>query len=194
MIGKIKGRLKEVSGNLGLIETESGISYEIFLTPEIISSYYNNQSIVDIYTYLHFREEKIILFGFENKKQQEIFKLLLNVSGVGPRTAFSIISFIKTDELISAVKNNDVDQLIQIPGLGKKTAMKIILELSSKINTELDIKNIILSNEDKIAVDGLISLGFSAKDAKETIIKLPKNLSIEEKIKEGLRRLKKNHI
>lgn len=189
MIGKIKGKLIEISGNIGLIETSSGVSYEVYLTPNIISSS-NLESLIDIYTYLHVREDAMILFGFQTKKEYNIFKLLLTVSGVGPKTAFSIISFIKFDDLIHAIKNNDVDILTQVSGLGKKTAMKIILELSSKIDADFDFKNIVFSSDDKIAIDALVSLGFSLKDAKNIVSKLPKNLTIEEKITQALKKLK----
>lgn len=189
MIGKIKGKLVEISGNVGLIETQSGISYEVYLTPNIVSSS-SLGSLIDIYTYLHVREDAMILFGFNTKKEYDIFKLLLTVSGIGPKTAFSIISFIKFEDLINAVKSNDVNVLTQVPGLGKKTAMKIILELSSKIDADFDLKNIVLSNDDKVAIDALVSLGFSAKDAKNIVLKLPKNLTVEEKITQGLKKLK----
>ena len=115
----------------------------------------------------------------------------MSVSGVGPKTAFSVISFIKVEELIKAVRNNQVDSLTQVPGLGKKTAMKIILELSTKLKSEFDMKNMVLSEEDKTVVDALVSLGYKTYEAKKLLSKLPKSLSVEEKIKEALKNTKK---
>lgn len=187
MIGKLKGKLIEVSGNIGLVETIGGVCYEVFITPKIISNYQSLKSI-ELYTYLQVREDALILFGFETKKEYDFFKLLLAVSGVGPKTAFAIISFINVDSIISAIKKNDVEVLTQIPGLGKKTAMKIILELSSKLKTDFDIKNIVLDENDKTFIEALISLGYKSQEAKKILTKIPKNLPVEEKIKIALRK------
>lgn len=186
MIGKIKGRLIEVSGNIGLIETNSGVSYEVYLTSQFISEF-KISSLVDIYTYFHVREDAMILFGFKEKKEYEIFKMLLTVSGVGPKTAFNIISYINFEELINIIKSNNIDDLTSVPGLGKKTAIKIILELSSKLDSEFEMKNMVLSEEDKTVIDALVSLGYKSQEAKKILSRLPKNLSVEEKIKEGLK-------
>ncbi len=186
MIGKLKGKLIEISGNIGLIETAGGVGYQIFLTPSIISSHRLNQS-VDYYTYLQVREDALILFGFETKKELDFFKLLLTVPGVGPKTAYSVISFGKVDEIISAIKENDVEYFSRIPGLGKKTAMKIMLELSQKMKQEFKLEKTYLSEEDKTVVDALIALGFRAQEAQAALKKIPQNLSIEDKIKEAIK-------
>lgn len=185
MIGKVKGALIELEGNLGLIETKDGVSYEVLLPPSFFSLKLNSR--IEVYTYLQIRDDAHVLFGFENKKQKEFFKQLIGISGVGPKTAFSIISFSKEDELISAVTENNIEYFSQVPGLGKKTAMKIILELSQKLKQEFQMEKMYLSDQDKVVVDALVSLGFKSKEAKQLLAKIPKNLSIEEKIKEGLK-------
>jgi len=191
MIGKLKGRLTEVDeNNLGLIETSSGVFYQVFLTSTFIKNHSLSKD-VEIYTYLQVREDALVLFGFEKKDEYDFFKLLLTVSGVGPKTAFLVISFIPVDQLIKAVQSNDSDVFSHIPGLGKKTAMKIILELSSKLKTEFDMKKMILNEEDKTVLDALVSLGFKMSEAKKIFVKLPKDLSVEEKIKKALSYVKK---
>ncbi len=190
MIGKLKGKLSEVSGNAGLIETAGGVFYEVFLTPTLISST-SIKSPIEIYTYLQVRDDALVLFGFQTKQEYEFFKMLLTVSGVGPKTAFGVISYIKLDSLVSCVKNNDVDVLTQVPGLGRKTAMKIILELSTKLKSEFDMKNMVLSEEDKTVIEALVSLGYKSNEAKRLLSKLPKSLSVEEKIKEALKKKEK---
>ncbi|KKP67324.1 MAG: Holliday junction ATP-dependent DNA helicase RuvA [Candidatus Roizmanbacteria bacterium GW2011_GWA2_35_19] len=189
MIGKLKGKLSEIDGNVGLIETTGGVFYQVFLTPSLIASH---QPLVtfELYTYLQVRDDALVLFGFESKKELDFFKLLLSVSGVGPKTAFNVISFIKPEELYQAVKANQVDIFTQVPGLGKKTALKIILELSSRLKSEFDMSKMILSDDDKTVVEALISLGFNSQDAKKIVSKLSKNLSIEQKIKEALKKNK----
>lgn len=190
MIGKLKGKLIEVSGNVGLIETSGGVSYEVFLTPQLLTTHSTLLTNIDVYTFLQVRDDALVLFGFQTKREYEFFKLLLSVSGVGPKTAFSVISFVPLDSLVSSVRANDVDVLTQVPGLGRKTAMKIILELSTKLKSDFDMKNMVLSEEDKTVIEALMSLGYKAVEARKLLSKLPKNLSVEEKIKEALKKKK----
>lgn len=186
MIGKIKGKLVELDGNVGLIETEGGVSYEVNLTPALISSHQLDKQI-ELYTYFQVREDAHVLFGFKTRDEQNLFKLLISVSGVGPKIAFTVVSFSKEDELLAAIKSNDVNYFSKIPGLGKKTAMKIILELSQKLQSEFKMEKMYLSEEDKTVIDALVSLGFKSAEAKSILVKLPKKLSVEEKIREALR-------
>ena len=192
MIGKLKGKLVEVDRNIGLIETTGGVFYQVFLPPSLISLHPTTYNLkpIEIYTYLQVRDDALVLFGFETKKQHDFFQLLLTVSGVGPKTAFSVISFLKVEEITKSVFDNNVDILTRVPSLGKKTAMKIILELSSKLKTSFDMKNMVLSDDDKTVIEALISLGYKSYDAKKILSKLPKNLSVEEKIKQALKKSK----
>ncbi|MEK7633957.1 MAG: Holliday junction branch migration protein RuvA [Patescibacteria group bacterium] len=186
MIGKLKGKLVEVDGNVGLIETTGGVFYQVFLPPSLIPNrLVPNPSLIELYTYLQVRDDALVLFGFETKKHHDFFKLLLSVSGVGPKTAFNVISFVKLDQLVSLVQSNDVDGF-KVPGLGRKTAMKIILELSSKLKSGFDMSKMVLSDEDKTVIGALVSLGYKSYDAKKLLSKLPKDLSVEEKIKKAL--------
>ncbi len=189
MIGKLKGILSEVDGNIGLIETSGGVFYRVFLFPALVSQH-SLTSPIEIYTYLQVKEDDLVLFGFRTKEEYSFFTLLLTVSGVGPKTAYTVISFSKVDEVIAAIKSNDIDYFSRIKGLGKKTAMKIILELSQKLKQEFFMEKMYLSEEDKIVVDALVSLGFKPQEARNTLRRLPKNLSIEDKIKESLKRIK----
>jgi Holliday junction DNA helicase RuvA len=185
MIGKIKGTLVEIESNVGLIETKSGVFYQVFLPSSLLGTLL--PSTIEIYTYLHVREDAMILFGFETKKQHDVYKMLLTVPSVGPKTAYTVISFSPVEDLLSAIKANDVNFFSRIPGLGKKTAMKIILELASKLESEFKMTQMYYSDEDKTVVDALVSLGFKTQEARDIFQKLPKDLSIEQKIKEGLK-------
>ncbi|OGK14669.1 Holliday junction DNA helicase RuvA [Candidatus Roizmanbacteria bacterium RIFCSPHIGHO2_02_FULL_37_15] len=186
MIGKIKGELVEIDGNLGLIMTSGGVFYQVYLTPSILKNY-KKKIEVEVYTYLQVREDALVLFGFESKAEYDFFKLLLGVSGVGPKTAFSIISFSRIDDITEAVKKNSTDYFSRIPGLGKKTALKIILELSEKLDAEFKLEKMYLSEDDKTVVDALVSLGFKSNEAKKILGQLPNKISIENKIKEAIR-------
>lgn len=186
MIGKIKGKLVELDGNIGLVETPSGVSYQIYIIPSLIGKE-KLPFPIEIYTYLQVRDDALVLFGFQTKKEYEFFKMLLGVPGVGPKTAFSVISFSKIDDITSAVKENNTDYFSKIPGLGKKTAMKIILELSQKLESEFKLEKMFLTEDEKTVVDALVSLGFKSVEAKKILVQLPKDLSLEEKIKEGIK-------
>lgn len=185
MIGKIKGTLVETDNNSGLIETAGGVFYKVFLPAAILSR--SVPSAIEIYTYLQVREDALILFGFNHKKEHDLFLMLLSVSGVGPKTAYLVCTRSKPEALIHAVRENNVDFFTQIPGLGKKTAMKILLELSQKMKGDFQLEKMYMSEDDTTFVDAMVSLGFKSQDAKNVLAKLPKELSLEEKIKEGIR-------
>lgn len=191
MIGKLKGKIVEVEANRALLETNGGVFYEVFVTPSLL----NKEKIpfeVELYTYLQVREDALVLFAFQTKQEYTFFKLLLSVPGVGPKTAYSVISFSKINEMIQAVKDNDSDYFTKVPGLGKKTAMKIILELSQKLETDFKFEKMYMSEDDKTVIDALVSLGFKSIEAKKLLAKIPKGLSLEEKISQGIR-LATNH-
>ncbi len=189
MIGKIKGTLTEIHGNRGLIETVSGVFYEVYLPPLFLGGQHTGQAF-ELYTYLHVKEDGLTLYGFEDRTQHDLFKLLITVSGVGPKLAFTLISFAKEDVLRDMIQKNDVTGLSKIPGLGKKTAMKIIVELSSKVDEQAISSRGALSDSDQTVVDALVALGFRVSDAKAAVDKLDSSLSVEEKIREALKEIK----
>ncbi len=178
----------EIEGNTGLIETTGGISYNVFLTPSVITGVCLNDS-VELYTHLQVREDALTLFGFESKEQYSFFKLLLSVSGVGPKTAYAIISNSKVHELYEAARSQQIDHFSRIPGVGKKTAMKIVLEISQKLKQDIDMGVFQVSDEDKTAIDALVSLGFKRHDARQIVGKMDNTLSTEEKITEALKQI-----
>jgi len=186
MIAKIKGRLTQLNANLGIVETASGLSYEVFLTPTLMAENKLGE-IIEIYTYLQVREEEWRLYGFSTQPELRLFKLLLTVSGVGPKTAFTIISYSNIEQINTAIKNNDFSVLQKIPGLGKKTAMKIIVEIAEKLKSEVELDKLFLSDEDKNVLDALVALGYKVNEARQLLAKIDKNLPLEEKIKQALK-------
>ncbi len=185
MIGKLKGTLSEIDGQMILVETQGGVYYRVFAPPSILSTKTGAQ--IEMYTYLQVRDDALVLFGFETKQNYEYFNLLLTVSGVGPKTAFNVMSYAKPYEINQAVRGNDVKFFSKVPGLGKKTAMKIILELSQKLKEEFHMEKMIVSDEDNLVVDALVSLGFKKQEALKFIEKVDASLSVEEKIKEAIK-------
>jgi len=189
MIGKIKGTLDEIDMNTGLIETSSGVYYRVFLTNRYLQSIQTPIDI-EIYTYHHIREDTQQLFGFEDKKEYRLFEYLLGVPGVGPKSAFHIISVAKPDEIIQAVKNNDRIFFSKIKGLGKKTSLKILLELSQKFDSEFVFEQEIpLSSDDQTVLDALLTLGFDKSTSQDIISEVSPEASIEDKIKISIKRM-----
>jgi Holliday junction DNA helicase RuvA len=185
MIAKLTGILSEFDEKTAVIDTASGVSYELFITPSALSNKQIGNEIV-VYTHLQVRDDAHVLFGFANSEEKNFFHLLLSVPGVGPKTAFSIVSHVSFEQAVDAVRTNTVKLFSEIPGIGKKTAMKIVLELSVKFKTEFKFEQT-LSSDDKTVIDALVELGYKKSEAQQLFEKLPKELSIEKKIQEALR-------
>lgn len=185
MIAKITGILAETDEKNAVIDTASGVSYELFITPSALIKKQVGDTL-SVYTYLQVREDAHILFGFVSNEEKQFFHLLLSVSGVGPKTAFGIVSKISFQQAVEGVRTNSVKIFSDIPGIGKKTAMKIMLELSVKFKTEFKFEQQ-LSADDKTVIDALVELGYKKSEAQQLFEKLPKELSIEKKIQEALR-------
>lgn len=192
MIGALKGTLSGIDGNIGLIETAGGVVYETYVTAGFLTHNRIGSSVI-LRTYLQVRDDALVLFGFETKEEHRMFKLLLSVSGVGPKTAFMIVSHTSTTDLIEAVSKSDISYFTKIPGLGKKTGMKIILELSQKIKSEVRLEKFNLNEEDTTVIQALVALGYPSSDAHKIFDKIPQDLSVEDKIKFALRETTKKH-
>jgi Holliday junction DNA helicase RuvA len=191
MIGRIKGKLAEIDGLAGLIETSGGVFYKLYLPADTISNGIIDNEI-DLYTYLQVKDDDLVLYGFIDKKHLKVFQMLITVDGVGPKLGFNILNASNVDELNDAIMNNNLDYICSIPGVGKKTGQKIILELSSKMGKIYELPVNIVSQDDNMAVDALISLGFKKYEAQTLISKMDKTLSMEEKIKLGIKQMTKN--
>lgn len=187
MIGKVSGQLTEYIGEEGFIETASGITFRVVLPLS-----YRTQALplkITVYTHHHIREDAQILYGFDTRKQLELFILFYSINGVGPKTAFTILSFITEDDLQAAVEKQDVGYFTRIPGLGKKTALKILLELSDKMKQTFSLQKLQESPDDITVVEALKSLGFPVKDIQAMIHTIDKTKTVEERITDGIRAL-----
>ena len=186
MIGKIKGVLVETDGKEGLIETSGGVSYRVQLTPKALAQLV--PSALEVYTYLQVREDAQVLFGFDTREQYRMFQTLLTVDGVGPKTAHGVLGHLSVADIINAVQVKSLDAFTAVPGLGKKTAQKIILELCSKLKSDLDIAAIIETPVDNEALEALVTLGYKVGEAKEMLRPIDSTLSTESKIQMALKK------
>lgn len=154
-----------------LILDNHGIGYKIFMPPGYQAALPPRGEEVKIYTYLHVREEQVLLYGFLQPDDITLFELLLSVSGIGPKGAIGIVGSIPAARFCSAVVNEDIKALVQIPGIGNKTAKRIILELKEKIAAlKLELEEGLIDegvDQDifREAEEALISLGYSHNEA-----------------------------
>lgn len=191
MIGRISGILTDIDGTTGLVKTSGGVFYKLYLPTDIVRAGEIDIE-VDLYTHLQVKDDDLVLYGFADKKHLKVFQMLITVDGVGPKQGYNILSASKVDELNSAIMTNNVDYICSIPGVGRKTGQKIILELSSKMGKVYELPVNITTPEDNMAVDALVSLGFKKYDAQNLVSKMEVTLSLEDKIKLGIKQMTKN--
>ena len=195
MFAYIKGFL-EIKENNYIVIDINGLGYKVFMSQNNIDNIGNIGDIVKVYTYVRVREDDISIYGFLTQEQLKMFELLISVSGVGAKSALVMISSTEPSEFALAVISGNVKVLTKVPGIGNKSAQRIILELKDKLKEEqLDAEN---SNNLKLkekdnsenineAFSGLMVLGYSRKDIEKAFEHLDvDNLSIEDLIKKGL--------
>ncbi|TKB69011.1 MAG: Holliday junction branch migration protein RuvA [Nitrospira sp.] len=199
MIAFLTGRLAFKAPTHLTLDVQ-GVGYEVHIP---LSTYYalpNLDEVTALNIHTHLREDAIQLFGFLSQSEKESFLLLTSVSGIGPKLALSVLSSLPITDLIHAIQTEDVEKLATVPGIGKKSAGRIVLELKDKIG-KIQGGSSRLATTDTSAVDGpyedalsaLINLGYRAQDAKEALKRATKaatgSLALKELIREGLKEL-----
>ena len=197
MISYIKGKL-EIKSKDYIVVDVGGIGYKIFMSETAINELEKGTE-VKVFTYMRVREDDISLYGFLNNEELVTFELLISVGGVGAKSAITILSNITPSKFALAVITNDVNTLKKLPGIGAKTAARIILELKDKMKTEQGIEEskneeikeaIVLDNKANDAVEALCVLGYTRKDVEKALSNIDTNkLTVEEIIKQGLKYL-----
>ena len=199
MIALLTGRLAFKAPTHLALDVQ-GVGYEVFIP---LSTYYNLPNVQDSLTlsiHTHVREDAIQLFGFSTPQEKDAFVLLLSVSGIGPKSALGILSALPVSDLVSAIQSGDVEKLETVPGIGKKSAGRLVLELKDKL-TKLhpalmppDAR--LLRDRDEPfddALSALTNLGYRASDAKEALKAAQQSrsgpLTLQELIREGLKKL-----
>lgn len=192
MIGRLTGTLLEKHPPQVLVDVH-GVGYEVDVP---MSTFYNLPAVgerLSLYTHFSVREDGQQLYGFLTIREREVFRLLIRVSGVGPRLALAVLSGLSVDELAQAVTLQETGRLTRIPGVGKKTAERLLLELKGKLADALPAGPT-AATPAGIQVDvlhALLALGYSDKEAMPVIRQLPAGLSLEEAIRQALKLLAK---
>lgn len=197
MYAYIKGTLEEKSTDSIVVET-AGIGYKIYVSEHTMQKLGEIGEKVKIYTHYHVREDNISLYGFLSNEELKMFELLLQVSGIGAKTAITMLSNITPSKFALAIISNDLKTLTKIPGIGNKSAQRMVLELKDKLKTQTAIEG---AEEDTIAQpdnnesiseagQALQILGYNKGEIAKVFDKIEThNLSTEELIKEALKRL-----
>lgn len=201
MISYIKGELTEVFEDTVVVET-NGIGYNIRVPGSVLDRLPSVGSPVRIYTYLYVKEDAMNLFGFLSRDDLSVFKLLLNVSGIGPKGALAILSTIGPDDLRFAVLSEDVKTISSAPGIGAKTAKRLIIELKDKLKLA-EVFETALANKEKAssendvllakneAVEALVALGYASAQAMKAVqqVENAEEKDSEQILKEALKKL-----
>ena len=169
MIAFVRGTAVDMTENSVIVEA-GGIGYDIYMTGTDLSNIHMGEE-VKIHTYFSVREDAMKLYGFRSKDDLQMFKLLLGVNGVGPKAAVGVLAGITADELRFAILSDDVKTLSKAPGIGKKTAQKLILELKDKMKLE-DAFELKLAHEQEKAATGLGDISDGRQEAVEALVAL----------------------
>lgn len=196
MISYIKGKLEAKNIDSVIIEV-GGIGYKIFMSVNSMDRLGEAGTDVKVYTYMRVREDDISLFGFCTNEELKMFEQLLGVSGVGAKSALSILANISPSSFALAIITGDINTLKGLPGIGAKSAQRMILELKDKMKTQeaietevVPVKTTIKNDKAKDAIEALQVLGYSRRDIELIMAKInTEELSVEEIIKQGLKYL-----
>jgi Holliday junction DNA helicase RuvA len=185
MIARLRGR-PVASTAEGLVLDVGGVGYLVAATPSAVRSA-DGADEVTVETYLHVREDALQLYGFADRAERELFVQLLSVNGVGPKVALAIVSGSPPAELRRAIVLEDTARFQAIPGIGKKTAERIVLELKEKIADVGVVEPAVAARGDLNARDALVELGYSLLDAEAALAHVDPSLPVEEQVRHALR-------
>lgn len=201
MIAYIKGEVTDIEENKIVIENQQ-MGYNVFMPMGYADLHMGEE--VKIYTYLHVKEDAMQLYGFLTKDDLQVFKLLLGVNGIGPKGALGILSGLSADELRFAVLSDDAAAIAKAPGIGKKTAQKLILELKDKLSLETAFEQKLENQKNsasvhgdinmdgkKEAVQALVALGYSSSDALRAVkqVEGAEHMDVEDILKQALKKM-----
>jgi Holliday junction DNA helicase RuvA len=189
MIGRLTGTLSEKNPPQVLVDCH-GVGYEVDVP---MSTFYNLPGVgekVALLTHFVVREDAQILFGFGSAGERDAFRQLIKISGVGPRTALAVLSGMSVADIAQAVTQQDGSRLVKVPGIGKKTAERLLLELKGRIGADLGLPaGHMVSDAQGDILQALVGLGYSDKEAQAALKSLPKDVGVSEGIKQALKAL-----
>lgn len=195
MIGSLKGTVAQLEAEYCIVDTAGGVGYRVFMPSAHLAQLVLGKE-VRIHVHTAVREDAILLYGFLSREYYDLFEILLTVSGVGPKMALGILSAIKPDAFYTAVSNKDVKMLVKLPGVGKKTAERMLLELKDKVSGSSESDDVVQeiseaggSGAVAEAIEALVSLGYSNSEIMPVLKEIPgcASLSGEEILRQALK-------
>jgi Holliday junction DNA helicase RuvA len=192
MIGRIQGTLISISAPKLLIDC-NGLGYEVDVPMSTLYQLPATGQSITLLTHFHVREDQQQLFGFASEAERQAFRSLIKISGVGARTALAVLSGMSVNELIQAIAVQEPGALTRIPGIGKKTAERLLLELKGKLAPDLGAGNGSATQLDAASeiIQALLTLGYSDKEARLAVQQIPKDTTVSDGIKLALKSLSK---
>jgi Holliday junction DNA helicase RuvA len=190
MIATLEGIL-EYRGNDYVIINVDGIGFRVYVSGSTLGQLGTVKGKVSLYTHLHVREDNISLYGFVSNEELALFRNLISVSGVGSKVALTLLSALNPEQVVMAIASGDIDLISKAPGIGKKMAGRLIVELKGKLEKEWTETALPLAPESADVIAALTGLGYSLTEATKAISKLPdsEGFSLEEKIKLALQQM-----
>ena len=190
MIATLEGILEYRAGD-SVIVNVGGVGFRVYVPDSTSRKLGTAGGKVSLYTHLHVREDNISLYGFLSSEELALFRNLISVSGVGSKVALALLSALSPEQLIMAITSGDMDLISQTPGIGKKMAGRLVIELTGKLEKEWKEVALPLVREAADVIAALTGLGYSLTEATKAISKLPasEELSLEEKVRMALQQL-----
>lgn len=188
MIASLQGKLESLSSD-GAVINVGGIGFQVYMPTSTLSTLGTIGEEVKLHTYLHLREDNVALYGFASTDELGLFQNLISVSGLGPRLALAMLSAMNIEKLTMAIATSSADLLTEVPGIGKKMANRLILELKDKLGAGwITTPSAQLAEEHAEVVAALTSLGYSVSEATRAVACLPADskLSLEDRVKQAL--------
>jgi Holliday junction DNA helicase RuvA len=188
MIGRLRGTLVDKSDNSILVDV-GGVGYVVAVTPRTLISLPSVGEEAVLHTHLHVREDQLSLFGFDTRADKDLFAVLLGVSGVGPKVGLAILATMTPDQLRMAVVSGDTAALTAVPGIGKRSAEKLMLELRPKMDASLEAST--ASGPMSEVREALASLGYAPDEIRDTLATMSHDLPVQDMLKQSLQQLGK---
>lgn len=177
MIAHLRGKLLEKHPNQAVVET-GGVGYDVTISIPTFSELTSVGSEVALHIHTHVREDQLALYGFGRPEEKQLFEKLITVSGIGPKLGITILSGMPADDMVRAIRGNDIARLTKIPGIGKKTAERMVLELRDKLPPQgadqvREVPSLSATQEDVLSA--LVNLGYQAAAAEKALSSVDKN-------------------
>lgn len=193
MISAIKGKVFSISPGVVHIQTTAGLIYQVAIPVSHFSEVKSREEVL-LHTVMRIKEDQVFLYGFLTPQERYFFEKFTSISGIGGKIALSLISAFSTAELVDAINTGNISKISSIPGIGKKTAQRVILELTGKLELEEECQGEPLRMKDDL-VSGLVNLGYQEKQVKEAVLKIVKEYpditGFEELFKLALKKISK---